>query len=921
MDVKSPSEGRKEMIDMIINEESSRKCKQSSAKVNKSNACLDKEEEIKISLVAMETKSEGSEVKITLNTPIRMENSNASSVKKTKRSKGGQMLMNSKQSNKLNRKESEQNVFEITETEQENKENCKGSSNYYMNKKRQVMEQEQDEGQHQSLTRQDGGSKFSPLTLIHTSGYKHSQKTSPVSSCLKESHRGGIKTHRSRNHQKDKPNEITCEELSKVLHHQEKSDEEADIDADNPSSVASSPVRNIVCLVKSRSATSNRARYCSPSPELSLRYSQRKKSGRIEQNSITAPSKTEEFVTIEGAEETQLSVDAVEIVENLDESIYKIVDVSREPLKEETCRKVLNKGNQENVPPYVDLETNETFRRRPMTAYERSKLRQQMKKHLAQGFSKKAGLQSIPAMAQRKEPSLSPAESKKGQESVRETSGVEMIPTEPTERKPTKRNHQAMQQTDPEAQPADSVEYSSRELRRRYEAVKYDEELINNIDIDKTSPATSRQKPNPENDEEIIFSGITGNSADEGTYSEYSTSSFNKLSINKAEELEAFTGYRNFLLHQQPKRLDFDKSFEIMRQTPSNNNNSNNNLAQNHNTQPHPVEKEDSLKQDSGSKEAPEDEERSKDILNNRKSTKAQITDLNSMTTEHMNNNNKGPLNLSRASSMDRNNFETFKTFNDSKNVSLNYSRNQSVCQKNFLDAKKMSFGKSSDPLIPNTNYHTKKSTKAANNNPPLFPQASKTITVMSSTYNSKINRSGSKNNQSLQRLNRAFLQTHSSQRRYLSQAGFSTYNSSNRTTNYQIPLSRDLQLIKKKFVNAFLNIIDTEKQVEFARQELALRPDYNLMDNFRFIDCEDSGGFTTSEFNQFLKAIKAPSSRIPSAVCKLFGEFDAHGEGYLDFDQFSDMFLPKRKEYRILLSCRAQKSLSTSRFGLFEVS
>ena len=124
-----------------------------------------------------------------------------------------------------------------------------------------------------------------------------------------------------------------------------------------------------------------------------------------------------------------------------------------------------------------------------------------------------------------------------------------------------------------------------------------------------------------------------------------------------------------------------------------------------------------------------------------------------------------------------------------------------------------------------------------------------------------------------------------------------------------QTRLARDLEL---RLISSFKSIIDVEKAVESSKQELALRPDYSLKDNFKMVDQQQKGFINFTEFSNFLKRIKLVVSKSNS-VSKLFEEADSDGDGLINFVEFQDLISPKQKEYKVLLNCRVERGAGSS--------
>jgi len=115
------------------------------------------------------------------------------------------------------------------------------------------------------------------------------------------------------------------------------------------------------------------------------------------------------------------------------------------------------------------------------------------------------------------------------------------------------------------------------------------------------------------------------------------------------------------------------------------------------------------------------------------------------------------------------------------------------------------------------------------------------------------------------------------------------------RTASGVTPLT-SLVIILKELINL-------EREVEFAKQDLALRSDYNLLDAFRLFDKKGKGIITVKEFeNVFCEFDLYPSKED---VYLLIKRLDRDGDGKLKFTEFTAGFAPVQKEYYDLVKAR----------------
>lgn len=59
--------------------------------------------------------------------------------------------------------------------------------------------------------------------------------------------------------------------------------------------------------------------------------------------------------------------------------------------------------------------------------------------------------------------------------------------------------------------------------------------------------------------------------------------------------------------------------------------------------------------------------------------------------------------------------------------------------------------------------------------------------------------------------------------------------------------------LLDLEFITVLKSIVALERELEMSRQDLALRPDFNLLDMFRWLDQMGKGLVTSLELRRFL--------------------------------------------------------------------
>ena len=94
------------------------------------------------------------------------------------------------------------------------------------------------------------------------------------------------------------------------------------------------------------------------------------------------------------------------------------------------------------------------------------------------------------------------------------------------------------------------------------------------------------------------------------------------------------------------------------------------------------------------------------------------------------------------------------------------------------------------------------------------------------------------------------------------------------------------------------------DKDLEVAKQDLALRPDFNILDFFRTFDEEDSGALGSAEVEAGMRRYGIYPNR--EELYLFVRRFDKDNDGKLRFSDFAEMVTPKQQEYAALLNNRA---------------
>lgn len=115
--------------------------------------------------------------------------------------------------------------------------------------------------------------------------------------------------------------------------------------------------------------------------------------------------------------------------------------------------------------------------------------------------------------------------------------------------------------------------------------------------------------------------------------------------------------------------------------------------------------------------------------------------------------------------------------------------------------------------------------------------------------------------------------------------------------------------------VNFLRKIAYLDQEVEKAKQELALRMDFNILDCFRLFDRKENGSLSSSEMEDTLNELGLQVEN-PNDLLLLFIRFDSDGDGKLRYTDFINIFTPRLSEFsELLLSREAREpSLEASR-------
>jgi Ca2+-binding EF-hand superfamily protein len=95
------------------------------------------------------------------------------------------------------------------------------------------------------------------------------------------------------------------------------------------------------------------------------------------------------------------------------------------------------------------------------------------------------------------------------------------------------------------------------------------------------------------------------------------------------------------------------------------------------------------------------------------------------------------------------------------------------------------------------------------------------------------------------------------------------------------------------------------ERELETSKIELALKPDFNLLDAFKIFDTRGSGNVSVQDIIMALRDNIGFDQFTHDDVYLLFRRNDHNQDGKLNFTEFSNLMMPVSKEYAALLTDR----------------
>ena len=109
----------------------------------------------------------------------------------------------------------------------------------------------------------------------------------------------------------------------------------------------------------------------------------------------------------------------------------------------------------------------------------------------------------------------------------------------------------------------------------------------------------------------------------------------------------------------------------------------------------------------------------------------------------------------------------------------------------------------------------------------------------------------------------------------------------------------------QQEFAKVLKDNIFLERELEGAKIEAALKPDFNLLDAFKVFDSRGSGNVSVQDIILALRESIGFTEFSHDDVYLLFRRNDKNNDGKLNFQEFSNVLLPVAKEYAALLTDR----------------
>jgi len=120
-----------------------------------------------------------------------------------------------------------------------------------------------------------------------------------------------------------------------------------------------------------------------------------------------------------------------------------------------------------------------------------------------------------------------------------------------------------------------------------------------------------------------------------------------------------------------------------------------------------------------------------------------------------------------------------------------------------------------------------------------------------------------------------------------------------------KLEFEKTMSPVKQREVSRELSLameeqLGYERRFEKAKQELALRFDFNLVDAFKVFDWTDKGYVTMPEFYDGMKDLGVAASY--SEISQLFKRLSSNLDGKVRYSNFRALFTPKVREYELMM-------------------
>ncbi|KRX10649.1 hypothetical protein PPERSA_05469 [Pseudocohnilembus persalinus] len=103
----------------------------------------------------------------------------------------------------------------------------------------------------------------------------------------------------------------------------------------------------------------------------------------------------------------------------------------------------------------------------------------------------------------------------------------------------------------------------------------------------------------------------------------------------------------------------------------------------------------------------------------------------------------------------------------------------------------------------------------------------------------------------------------------------------------------------QRKILKIFRDSVNYEKELEFLKQDLILKKDFNFRDAFKFFDFQENGGISQNQFEEKISNLGIIVGK--EEVFLFFRKFDLNSDGKITFQDFLEALLPVQKDFYAL--------------------